>query len=62
MDNFAQVEQISQYCAENGVIIDWFLHCDTALRIAPPLTISDDEIQMACKVIRDGIAFSQQVN
>lgn len=60
MDAFTQVEQISRYCAENGVIIDWFLHCDTALRIAPPLTINDDEIRTACQVICDGIAYSQQ--
>ncbi len=56
LDTFAQVEQVSQYCAANGVIIDWFLHCETALRIAPPLTISDEDIRMACKVILDGIA------
>jgi len=51
MDSFAQVEQISRYCAENGVIVDWFLHCDTALRIAPPLTICDEEIEQASRVL-----------
>lgn len=60
MGSFLQVEQISKYCAENGVVVDWFLHCATALRIAPPLTINDEEIRIACKVIRDGITFSQQ--
>jgi len=60
MDSFTQVERISRYCAENGVIIDWFLHCDTALRIAPPLTINDEEIRTACRVIRDGITYAQQ--
>src|SRR5690606_26976534 len=60
MDSFSQVQQVSNYCATNGVIVDWFLHCDTALRIAPPLTISDEEIQQACRVIRDGIASAQQ--
>ncbi|MFC7522455.1 aspartate aminotransferase family protein [Parapedobacter sp. GCM10030251] len=60
MDSFTQVERISRYCAENGVIIDWFLHCDTALRIAPPLTINDEEIRTACQVIRDGITYAQQ--
>lgn len=35
----------------DGVITDWFLYCDNAMRIAPPLTISDDQIHTACKVI-----------
>jgi acetylornithine/N-succinyldiaminopimelate aminotransferase len=51
LDTFEQVERISKNCAENGVIIDWFLHCETALRIAPPLIISEAEIATACKVI-----------
>lgn len=55
LDTFGQVEAVSKYCADNGVIIDWFLHCDTALRIAPPLIISDDDIAMACRVILDAI-------
>src|SRR5690606_8472916 len=29
VDNFHQVEQISKYCADKGVIVDWFLHCDS---------------------------------
>jgi acetylornithine/N-succinyldiaminopimelate aminotransferase len=55
LDSFYQVENISKYCADNGVMIDWFLHCETALRLAPPLIISEDEIKIACKVILDGI-------
>ncbi|GGH02396.1 aspartate aminotransferase family protein [Parapedobacter pyrenivorans] len=56
LDTFDQVECISRKCAENGVIIDWFLHCETALRIAPPLTISEAEIATACNVILEAIA------
>lgn len=33
---------------EFGLLLDWFLFCSTAFRIAPPLTISDDEIKLAC--------------
>src|SRR5690606_23080983 len=51
LDTFDQVEKVSKYCADHGVIIDWFLHCDTALRIAPPLIISEAEIKTACAVI-----------
>lgn len=55
MNSFKEVESISKQCMENGVIIDWFLHCDTALRIAPPLIINEDEIKKACGVILEAI-------
>ncbi len=51
LDTFKQVEYISRYCADHGVIIDWFLHCDNALRLAPPLTITGRQIKEACNVI-----------
>lgn len=51
LDSFEQVESVSKRCLENGIIIDWFLHCDSALRIAPPLIISEEEISEACRVI-----------
>ncbi|WP_207532787.1 aspartate aminotransferase family protein [Desertivirga arenae] len=52
LDSFAQVEATSKACVENGVIIDWFLHCETALRIAPPLTITFEEIEKCCEIIK----------
>ncbi|RYE33844.1 MAG: aspartate aminotransferase family protein [Sphingobacteriaceae bacterium] len=57
LSSFNQVENVSKRCVENGVIIDWFLHCETALRVAPPLTISLDEIRKACAVILEAIDF-----
>lgn len=51
LETFEQVEFVSKDVTDNGVIIDWFLHCDTALRLAPPLIISDKEIYTACEVI-----------
>jgi len=51
LDTFAQVAQVSKLAAADGVVIDWFLHCDNALRVAPPLIITNDEIRTACKVI-----------
>ena len=55
LSSFNQVENISRYCVENGIIIDWFLHCDTAMRIAPPLIITNNEIMRACTVILDAL-------
>ena len=37
---------------EEGILSDWFLFCDTAFRISPPLVISDDEIRDSVRIIR----------
>ena len=51
LDSFTQVEKVSELCRERGVVIDWFLHCETAMRIAPPLIIKEEEIRKTCAVI-----------
>ncbi len=51
LSSFKQVEWVSKICIDEGIIIDWFLHCDTAMRIAPPLIIKEEEIVKACNVI-----------
>lgn len=38
-------------CIEKGLITDWFLFCQSAMRIAPPLTIGEEEIKEACNII-----------
>ena len=37
---------------DEGILSDWFLYCDTAFRISPPLVISDDEIRDCVALIR----------
>ncbi len=48
---FDLLRKIIGECVANGVITDWFLFNERSLRIAPPLTISEGEIRMACEVI-----------
>ncbi|NHE56103.1 aspartate aminotransferase family protein [Cyclobacterium plantarum] len=50
-DSFEVLKPIIDRCIVNGVITDWFLFCDNAMRIAPPLTISEEEIRLACSRI-----------
>ncbi|WP_439481169.1 aspartate aminotransferase family protein [Cyclobacterium plantarum] len=50
-DSFEVLKPIIDRCIFNGVITDWFLFCDNAMRIAPPLTISEEEIRLACSRI-----------
>jgi acetylornithine/succinyldiaminopimelate/putrescine aminotransferase len=38
---------IDQALAHEGILTDWFLFCDNSLRIAPPLTITEAEIDAA---------------
>lgn len=51
LNSFAQLIEVIDRCITKGIVTDWFLFCNDAMRIAPPLTISDDEIVEACRVI-----------
>lgn len=50
-DNYEQNKKIIDKCIEKGVIVDWFLFNAQSMRIAPPLTITEEEIKFACEVI-----------
>ena len=57
LENFDINKKIIDRCIANGVITDWFLHCDNSMRIAPPLIITPDEIKKACEVIIEAVGF-----
>ena len=44
--------KIMELFIQEGILSDWFLFCDTAFRISPPLVISDDEIRDSVAIIR----------
>lgn len=48
-------KKIISRCIENGVVVDWFLFRPDAMRIAPPLVITEKEIKWACEVILKSI-------
>ena len=48
-----RVQRVVRGCLEKGVLGFWFLSSPTAFRIAPPLTISKEEVVLACKIILD---------
>ncbi len=54
-EDYAMNKKIIDQCILNGVFTDWFLFADNALRIAPPLTISVEEINAACQKIIQSI-------
>lgn len=43
--------RIMELFKEHGILSDWFLFCDTAFRISPPLTITEEEIEASCRLI-----------
>lgn len=51
MEDFKTVKAVIDECILNGLITDWFLFCDNSLRIAPPLTITEEEIKIACNIL-----------
>jgi acetylornithine/N-succinyldiaminopimelate aminotransferase len=42
------IHYIITHAPDFGLILDYFLFCNNAFRIAPPLTITEDEISRAC--------------
>ena len=50
-DSYETNKRIIDACIAEGVLTDWFLFASACLRISPPLTISEEEIQKACAVI-----------
>jgi acetylornithine/succinyldiaminopimelate/putrescine aminotransferase len=57
LGSFELNKKIIDRCIENGVITDWFLHCSNAMRIAPPLIITKEQIKYACGIINEAIQF-----
>jgi acetylornithine/N-succinyldiaminopimelate aminotransferase len=55
LESFEQIQIVIKDCIENGLITDWFLFNNKALRIAPPLIIKEEEIVMACDIINNAL-------
>ena len=53
--NVDENKRIIDACIRKGVLTDWFLFAPECLRIAPPLTITDEQIRVACEIILSAI-------
>lgn len=54
-DSAEKVNAIVNYCKEHGIICYWFLSHPYSFRIAPPLTITEQQIRESCEIIIDAI-------
>lgn len=59
LDSFDRVKKVIEHCYKDGLIIDWFLYNTNALRIAPPLIITKEEIKETCSIILKAIEQSE---
>jgi acetylornithine/succinyldiaminopimelate/putrescine aminotransferase len=50
-ESFEVLKAVIDCAILNGVLTDWFLFCDNSMRIAPPLTITEEQIREACSII-----------
>lgn len=55
MEDFETVNAVVRKNIEKGLISYWFLSTDYAFRIAPPLTIIYEEIDLACAIIQESM-------
>jgi acetylornithine/N-succinyldiaminopimelate aminotransferase len=49
LDDKEKVSYAVTHAPDFGLILDYFLFCNDAIRIAPPLVIDDEEIEFACR-------------
>jgi acetylornithine/N-succinyldiaminopimelate aminotransferase len=62
-DSFEVCKKVIDTCLDasgrfqrpNALMTDWFLFSPNSLRISPPLTISDEQIKKACKIILQAV-------
>ncbi|WP_448697280.1 aspartate aminotransferase family protein [Mucilaginibacter sp. AW1-3] len=57
LESFDLNKKVIDRCIENGIIVDWFLHCSNSMRIAPPLVITEQEITRACEIITEALTY-----
>ena len=51
LGSFEEVWSCIEFGLREGLVVDWFLFNNRAIRLAPPLTISEEEIDEACGIL-----------
>lgn len=51
LPSYEFVLSVIQICLRKGLVTDWFLFNASAVRIAPPLIITEEEIRRACSIL-----------
>lgn len=48
---YSAMEQLTR----RGILSDWFLFCDTAFRISPPLIITEEQVRDSARIVLDAL-------
>jgi acetylornithine/succinyldiaminopimelate/putrescine aminotransferase len=49
--SFEKIQSLMKVALNKGIVLDWFLFCNTAFRIAPPLSITIKECNEAADLL-----------
>lgn len=52
------LKHVVNYTIENGALIDYFLFNSKSFRLAPPLIISDDQIEEGCNILLEAMNYA----
>ena len=55
MESFERVEKVVKRCLEKGLISFWFLSQPYSFRLSPPLNITEAEMRIAARLIKESI-------
>jgi 4-aminobutyrate aminotransferase-like enzyme len=48
-------ERFVKNCRDAGLILGWTLHSNTVVRLAPPLVISEQEVDQGIKIMQEAL-------
>lgn len=55
LESMDKVLQTLENCLAKGLFSDWFLFASNCIRIAPPLTITHQEIEKSCQILLESL-------
>ena len=58
LESAERTREFAAHALEEGVIVGWTLHSDTVVRLAPPLNISDEELERGLQGMETALARS----
>ena len=53
-------DYVVNYCQEHGLIVYWLLFEKRAVRLSPPLTLTEEEIKTGCEIILEALDMAQR--
>jgi acetylornithine/succinyldiaminopimelate/putrescine aminotransferase len=56
LEDSDKVQRVVERCLQNGLIAFWFLSCPASFRIAPPLTLSEEEMEAGLSIIIEALS------